>query len=129
MIRVGNLNVVFNDPRSPQTDITSPTDRNQTPISSTEVNNQLETTSSIPPEKVNTDEVSEDVIPQESNEMPSSVKEVFNETVEPQVSNTNPTSENEGIKEGITGDEVVSREDLTSKNPMVPTIVLNEEST
>ena len=115
--------VVLKFPLTHQTEITSPTDRTQTPMSSTELNNQLQTTSSIPTEQVNTDEVYEEITPQESNDIHSSLKGVGNETVEPEVSNPNPTSENEGIKEGITEDEVVSREDLPRKNPMVPTII------
>ena len=92
MVRVVKLSVVFNDPQTPQMNFPWPTDRTQTPISSTEFNHQLEPTSPTLMEEVNTDEVFEEIIPQESNDTHSSVKEVGNETVEPQVSNPNPTS-------------------------------------
>ena len=84
--------------------LTSHTDRTQTPISSTEVNNQLETTSPTPTE------------------------EVGNETFEAEVSDPNPTSENEVIKEGIRGDGVVYRENLPRNNLIVPTILTNTEN-
>ena len=75
--------------------------------------------------QVTTDEVFEEVIPQESNDIHQSLNEVFNETVSSQVSDMHPTSINKGIKVN----EVVSTELLPMKTPLVPTIILNEECT